>query len=434
MDGMDSADAKRPKLSHSNGDNERREESGSHRHNTELGNGVDAESEDLYADWANLPEPLVTHILSFLSALERCRVGATCKNWRESLDNPVLWKTMKCGFFLPAHGNLLKFVQRYGQFVNNLTVALNQKETVNRMNAIAVFKTLNDLDHIRLTHITVQFKGDNPLFYAGQEFMAVLSSLFEKMGQQPAAYRSIRYLNFREMKANFEVDFISHIAASCPQLEYLNILNGMLVCKVSPHSMVDLVQRCEMLKELHLYHCSLSNDVLRMFTEPGRQQLLKLGVVCRRAEKYGTDISSEAWSALVLANPDLRVDLGFDHTCPYHRIAEILKPEIPVKELHFATYTRITLEVNLAKMFYDRTLEKLVVHTKPNAEFEQTLLALVRACRKLHTLYVYGVLRKEVIEEIFTLSPEMKSKGSYILKWEMEPEPWTVGEEDDDGV
>ena len=388
--------------------------------------------EALSADWANLPQPALVRIFSFLCALDRCRVGGTCRNWWDSLDNPALWKTLKCGFFFPVHGHVLKCVELYGKFINDLTIVLNQSQSKNRENALAIFSMLTQLDHIRLKSITVQFKGDNPLFYSGQEFIQALSSLFMKMSLQAYNHRSLRYLNFSEMQANLDASFISHITISSPQLEYLNILNKMIVCQVPECSIVDLVKKCTRLTELHLFYESLSDEVFSMFSQPGRQPFRKLGIVCRRADKYGIGISREAWTTLVSANPNLKVELGFDHTCPLFRISEILMPGIPVQELYFATFTRIASEMELARLYFNETLEVLVVNTKPDEEFEQALLALARSCKKLSTLYIYGVLKKEVVEEVLSLLPNVKTKGSYILRWEMDPEPWTVGEEDSD--
>ena len=385
--------------------------------------------QDFTYDWSDLPEPVVTHIFSFLTAADRCRSGRVCKNWRDSLNNPLLWKSMKCEFVLPVHANMLNCIENFGYFVSNLIIVLDQKHEYNRTNSIAAIDLFTKLNHIRLTHLTIEFTGENPLFYAGQEFLFSLSSLFIQIKHQSNGL--IRYLNFREMQVNLDDDFVFHIGESCPNLEYLNILNRMLVCKVSPCSIKTLVKSCTKLQEMHLFHTSLASEALDILSEPHRQPFKKLGIVCRREEKYGQDLSSESWTSLTKSSKHLKVDLGFDHTCPLHRVSEIMKPEIPVNDLYFATYTTITTEMDLARQYFEHTLNTLMVHTKPDKEFEEVLLNLVRSCKKLHTLYIYGVIKQEVIDEILVMLPEMKERGSYILRSKMDPAPWTVGEEED---
>uniref|UniRef100_A0A0B7A9Z8 F-box/LRR-repeat protein 8 n=1 Tax=Arion vulgaris TaxID=1028688 RepID=A0A0B7A9Z8_9EUPU len=384
-----------------------------------------------YEDWANLPDPILAHIFSYLSVVERCRIGVTCKHWLQCLETPQLWRNFTCGFYLPGHINLVKCVEQYGCFISRLTIFLNQIEAGNRTNAVSVLEHVANLDEIHLSHLSVVFKGENPLFYGGQEFMTALTKLFIKIGQKKDK-SSLKYLNLSGLQANFNNDFIDHISAHCPNLEYLNILNKILVCSVSSNCITNLVLKCRKLRVLHLYHASLSDDVLQAFTEANRKPLQRLGIVCRRQEKYGEDISSEAWSSLLRSNRDLKVELGFDHTCPLHRVSEILKPEIPVEELHLATFTRIYPEINTAVSYYEHVLEKLVVQTRPSKELQEALLSAAQRCRKLKALYVYCVLEKEVIEKILELCPAMKESRNYIMKWTMDPEPWTVGQEDGD--
>ncbi|XP_055891782.1 F-box/LRR-repeat protein 8-like [Biomphalaria glabrata] len=380
-------------------------------------------------DWANLPDHVVALIFSYLSVAERCRAGAACKHWLQCLETPFLWRNFNCGFFLPGHGQLVKCVEQYSHLISRLTITLNQREVENRKNALSVIDCLTELSDLRLTHLTIQFKGENPLFYGGHEFMTALSKLFSKIGEKKEN-SLLKYINFSDLQVNFDNEFMNGIARNCPNLEYLNILNKILVCCVSPDCMVLLVDKCRKLKTLHVYHTSLNNEVMKKLSEPNRVPLRRLGIVCRRHEKYGEDIASEAWSNLIHANPDLKVELGFDHTTPLHRVAEIIKPEIPVQELHLATFTRIFDEINTAASYYEHTLEKLVVQTRPCKELNEAILNVAQRCKRLNTLYVYCILDKSVIDKILELHPLMKERGTFILKWELEKEPWTVGKEE----
>ncbi|GFO25341.1 F-box/lrr-repeat protein 8 [Plakobranchus ocellatus] len=381
-------------------------------------------------DWANLPDPILTHIFSHLTVVDRCRSAGVCHHWKHCLEIPLLWRKFSCGFFLPSSGKLIKCVEKYGCHVRDLSIELNQSQRENRANAVAALDHLASLSEPRLTHLTISFRGENPLFYAGQEFTSALCRLFQAIGKSREC--SLKYLNLKGLESNFTDEFVNSLGTNCKNLEYLNILNKVLICNIAPQSMVDLIKNCKKLKVLHLYHASLSNEVLNALAQPDRQPLIKLGVVCRRQEKYGEDLTAEAWSNLTARSPSLKVELGFDHTCPLHRVSEIMKPEIPVQELHLLTFCRIYPEVRLAASFYNDTLVKLVTYTRPSKELEDALLEVAQRCSLLHTLYVYCVVRKETVDKILEMCPVMKKAKTYILKSEIEPEPWTVGQEEGD--
>lgn len=384
-----------------------------------------------FPPWADLPEPILTHVMSYLTLKDCFEISMVCKSWNQCLDSPILWRSLNCGFFFPWHNKILAYIKRYSCYVSRLTITLNQQVRDNCENAIKALNCFTDLSSIRLTHLQLSFKGQNRLFYSGQEFISALSSLLKKVGKSEDKCM-LRHLNFSELQVDFDDTFIDCVSSNCKSLVYLNILNKMLICNVSPVCMKNMVKHCQNLQVLHIYHTSLSNDVLDALSQPDRTPLKRLGIVCRREEKYGEDLTSDAWSRLVSTNCGLKVELGFDHTCPLHRVAQIMKPEIPVLELHLATFTRIYPEINSASSFYEDSLEKLVVQTRPSKDLDDALLSLARRCHKLQSLLVYCIVDKAVIEQILELHPIMKRKGSYILKSELEPEPWTVGKEEGD--
>ena len=378
-------------------------------------------------DWGNLPDPILSQIFSHLSVVDRCKLACVCRHWMHCLEIPLLWRKFSCGFFLPASGKIIKCLEKYGRHVRELCVALNQSQQDNRVNAVAALNHLASLEEPRLTHLTIAFLGENPLFYAGQEFTLALCRLFVTIGKSSEC--SLRYINLRGLESNFTNEFVNTISSNCKNLEYLNLLNKALVCNISPESIVTLINKCKKLKILHMYHSSLSNEVLHALAQPDRQPLVRLGIVCRRQEKYGEDLIPEAWSDLLERSPGLKVELGFDHTCPLHRVSEIMKPEIPVQELHLVTFSQIYPEIQMAASYYRKTLVKLVVQTRPSKDLEEALLAVARHCFLLHTLYVYCIVSKKIVDQILELRPDMRKRKTYILKYEMEPEPWTVGQE-----
>ena len=391
---------------------------------------IDQRAELANEAWGSLPDTILTQIFFHLNVVDRCKASCVCRHWMHCIEIPLLWRKFSCGFFLPTQGNIIKCLKKYGRHVRDLSIELNQSEKTNRNNAVAVIDHVASLKEPRLTHLTISFRGENPLFYAGQEFTSALKRLFETIGKSD--HCSLTHVNLRGLESNFTDEFVNTLSSNCKNLEYLNLLNKVLVCNISAESIVTLIKKCKKLKILHMYHASLSNNVLHAFAQSEREPLQRLGIVCRRQEKYGEDLIPSAWSDLLIRSPGLKVELGFDHTCPLHRVSEIMKPEIPVQELHLVTFSRIYPEVRLAASYYRETLVKLVVQTRPSKELEEALLEVAQHCFLLHTLYVYCIVRKEIVNRILELCPAMKTKKTYILKSEMEPEPWTVGQEEGD--
>lgn len=392
----------------------------------------DEEAELPNKAWGNLPDTILTEVFSYLSVIDRFKAASVCRHWMHCLEIPLLWRRFHCGFFLPDQRKVISCLKKYGRYIKELNIELNQSQKENRINAVAAIDHLAnlELEELKLTHLTVSFLGENPLFYAGHEFTTALIRLFKSVGE--SNHCSLKHVNLQGLESNFTNEFVDALSSGCKNLEYLNLLNKVLVCNISADAIVTLVTRCRKITVLHIYHASLSNNVLHAFSQPNREPLQRLGIVCRRQEKYGEDLISTAWSKLMIGSPDLKVELGFDHTCPLHRVSEIMKPEIPVTELHLVTFSRIYPEVQLAAKFYKEMLVKLVVQTRPSRELEEALVEIAQNCCHLHTLYVFCIVRKEIVDQILELCPVMKKKMTYILKSAMQPEPWTVGQEEGD--
>ncbi|KAK7469856.1 hypothetical protein BaRGS_00036134 [Batillaria attramentaria] len=113
----------------------------------------------------------------------------------------------------------------------------------------------------------------------------------------------------------------------------------------------------------------------------------------------------------------------------------MMQPGMPVRELRLETFTSLSDQLGQATSFYHKTLEKVVVQSSHNSEeLGRALIRMVEKCSQLRILLVYCVIDKGVVERILQLLPEMKQRGSYILKWQKDPWPWTACgdiEEDD---
>ena len=299
---------------------------------------------------------------------------------------------------------------------------------------VCCLQALNSLAKNRerkLTSLTIRFTGQNPFFYNGMEFVVELKLLFSCLGDYTHPFSQLTHVDLSGLDIAFDDALFDILSENHPGLQYLNIQNKSLVCKVTPNCTHRLVSRCRKLKDLRVFHLSLTDDVLTEVAEQEEPCLQHLSILYRRETKYTVDLSSEAWSRLVKKIPGLQVTLGFDHTCPLHRICEVMKPEIPVMVLQLETFTRIYEEVNHATTCYHKTLQKVVLHTRNSEELGRALVRMAENCKRLHSLIVYCVLNESIIDQILELRPEIRRQGSYILKSRMEEGPWVVGVETD---
>ena len=384
-------------------------------------------------DWSHLPHHILVTIFSHLNRNDQVHAAYTCKSWSEIFSSPLLWTHFEFIFLgQPGQEKLLKCLETKGQYLKRVYIVLDQATQQNREDACSVVQKVAALTERRLQNLKIDFVGENPYFYAGREFVESLRVLFGPPPDECSVINHLTDIDLSRLKVSYDDDLINVLSQNNPHLQRLNIQNQVLVCKVSPICILRLVQRCRNLKDLFVYNCSLSEDILLAFTEADRHPLERLGMICRREEKYTKDLDGSAWKAVTDKLPNLRVTLSFDHTCPLHKVSEVMKPEVPVQELRLETFTYIYDEMRMATSYYSKYLEKVVINTpmsRNSPEFNQALVNLATQCNKLRSLHVFCVLEKDTVDQIFALRPEMYEKESYTLKYRDSPHPWIAGKD-----
>lgn len=359
--------------------------------------------------WENLPEHIVVGIFSFLSLSERLTASLTCKPWRECFYSPVLWQTFQFRFLASREFKYSKCLENHGQYLRKVEIHCNQEDKINRESACTLIRKLSAMKVRRLEKFTVKFIGENPLFYAGHEFIDCLRDLFDKPKNDCEVQFPLKSVDLSRLPIAFSDDLINLLAENNPDLESLNIQNAALVCKVTSGCIENVVNKCRKLKCLALHHTSVTEEMMLSLTEDDRVQLEHLSIDCRREEKFGKDITSEIWENIRHKIPSLRVTLAFDCSCPMFKVDEILKPEVPVKNLRLEVMSRVVSQVYFAAVNYSETLERLSISTTSSQELEQALIYLVTNCRKLTELYVFQCyISHETKQKILELRPQIK--------------------------
>lgn len=359
--------------------------------------------------WRNLPEHIVVQIFSFLSLSERFTASATCRQWREHFNSPVLWQTFQFKFVDSTEFKYSKCLENHGQYLREVEIHCRQEHKINRECACTLIRKLSNMKVRRLEKITIKFLGENPLFYAGQEFIDCLRDLFDKPSMECQVQIALKSVDLSELPVAYSDDLINVLAENNPELESLNIQNAALICKVTSGCIENVVKRCRKLKSLAVHHTSVTEEIMLLLTEDDRAQLEHLSIECRREEKFGKDITSDVWVNVRRKMPSLRVTLAFDCSCPMFKVDEILKPEVPVKNLRLEVMSRVVSQVYFAAENYSETLERLSISTTNSEELEQALIYLVTKCHKLNELYVFQCcISQEAKLQIMEIRPQIK--------------------------
>uniref|UniRef100_T1JID9 F-box/LRR-repeat protein 8 n=1 Tax=Strigamia maritima TaxID=126957 RepID=T1JID9_STRMM len=380
--------------------------------------------------WQDLPDHIILQILSYLSRGDQYHAALTCASWYEHFLSPYNWRKYTFRFSTPEDKRHAACINSHGDHLRSIRIQLDQYESYNREMACATIRALARCPQRRLEKFIVQCSGRNPLFYAGLEFVGALQCLFGIPPNNVTLLTSLKCVDLSGLPFLFDDALFEALATNHPKLEYFNIQNSPLVCKVTPVCILNLVKKCRNLTDLRLLNCSLSEKVLLAFIEEDRYPLQHLGITCRREEKYTKDLTSGVWKTLVEHLPNLRVTLRFDHTCPLHKISQVLKPEIPCSVLRLETFTFIHDEIRLASQHYAKTLNKLIVQTRPSKELNAALLILSDRCIYLKSLHIFCVLDKETVEVILQQHPDMKTGGNFTLRHEVGPDGVWVTEEE----
>lgn len=367
-------------------------------------------------NWSHLPEHIIVEILSYLDLPDRYRASLICRPWNSGFTSRYLWTKFHFNFFTAEHGKYLKCVKLYGRYFKEVTVRVDQKDPWNRTNGCQVLLGLCSLEEYRLERLTIKFTSQNPCMYSGREYLDALYKLVE-------CHTKLQRLDLSGLHINFDGRLCDILSENNPDLQVLNVQNRVLVCKVLPEHLLQVVQRCRKLTDLLIFNCSLSEEVLIALCDIDRRRLRHLSIICRREEKYAKNIDSMVWKKLRESNRGLEVTLKFDHTCPLYRVSQLMDPEIPVVELYLETFTDLANEIQLASN-YENTLRILLVVTAGSSDdLDAALLHLATQCHKLSELHVQGCnrLRKETVDKILALLPALEDNRRYTLKYNGQP-------------
>lgn len=358
---------------------------------------------DRRVDWAALPPLAVTEILSYLTWTDRLHAAQACWPWYRCSLSATLWRRFTFSF--RGHcWDPSALMSRHGDKMRDVTICVDQRDETNRRSACSFISGLSD-PKLTLTGFAIAFTGDNPLLYAGLDFIRALSDFFQRA-------TSLERVDLSRLDLNIDDHLLTTLYTNNRSLKSVNINNKSIPTLVSSECVKKMIVSCEGLQELSLRHASISEECLEALLEPESRTVKSLVIKCTRQEKFTKDVGSETWARLRSRHPGLRVTFYFDHTCLLGKISHILKPEINVNGLHFITYTRLHEELAQAVHHYAGTLETLVLSVQSSAELNSELLHAASVCKMLKTVRILCPVSTEVVE---TFRKEHQHKHGFNL-------------------
>jgi len=275
--------------------------------------------------WNSIPHNILVDIFLLLSPSDRFRASLTCRSWNSCFYIPCIWSKFWFQFLEDQNSNWLHYVDQFGSYMKTVYIQLNQYYPGNRTSACKLLSAVARLPERRLQRLKIQFVGENPCLYAGQEFISALCELFGPAQDGIHVVHSLVHVDLSDMRVGFTGELLDLLSENNPLLETLNIQNKVLICQVQSSDMLRLVERCRRLRELCIYNHSFSEDVLLAFAADDRAALQHLSVYFRREDKFSRDIglSADAWKKVIDKLLLLRVTLGFDHTCPLGMVSKV---------------------------------------------------------------------------------------------------------------
>jgi len=364
-------------------------------------------------NWSKLFPDILIEILRYLSLKDRFCVSKVCKSWRGVVKNSrIIWDTLHVSTIPNSPEDeetdtkqgidkkeYVSFICDHCDLVSRLTLHVSQTDSNCVKDAKRILQNLSIKKDRHLSHFKLTFASENPLFYSGKDFLKLLLQLFDC----PEDAQHFISVDLSKFPVSLDSELVNVLVEHHnTHLVNIELQNNSLVCNISKACIRGLVRACKNLKSFSCHMSCVDGETLKIFSEVGRASIATLSFLCKREDKYSSDIDSEDWLSLCKACPNLRVKLYFDHTCPIFRVEEILKPMIPVSVLKLRLQATVTEMVFFIAHHYSKTLEVFDVTTTSSVELDTAILHLAISCVNLKELHVWCRLSKSVVDQIMS--------------------------------
>lgn len=360
-----------------------------------------------YLTWETIPQHILVNVFCLLPVNDRLNASLACKYWSECFHNPMLWSKFifKFDTEIDNEGKAMNCIEKYSNVLKDVKILLNQSQKISRERACSVMEKLSALKKKKLISFEIKFTGTNPLCFNGQEILQSLKKLFSLSPDSELIFY-LTSIDFNHCNIALDNELISIFATYHTKLRVFKVKNSCLIDNVTPKSILNLIENCKCLQELHtFYHC-IDSAVIKALSDPNRLTFKKLSLMCNRSDKFHDLIPSEPWMEFAAANPTAEVIIMFHSSIPHYKIIPLLCPGIPLVYLDLKIYGWLAEELSHIAETFSSTLKYLSFNTsmdcfsKAPPGVEPALLNLAERCEKLQELHCYCALNGDVIVSI----------------------------------
>ncbi|XP_015589827.1 F-box only protein 39 isoform X4 [Cephus cinctus] len=379
--------------------------------------------------WDQLPELILTQILSQLSRGDRASAGQVCRSWNRALSSPILWRSVTVLIDrdlrddFPLAG---KLAIRYGQHMRSLELAWSRpyvcpKEPHIRRNVQAA-AGVGFLSVVRAKDVQLK-----KLILTDWIFSCKWGNrgkLLHALGNFLGCQRNLETLSL--LNANLSMADALRllgiaIRSSGPRMVSLD-LRGTFREWQAPHSnprYLRLLGRLHALGSLRLDYSALSDDALDALASAASQALQTLHVSVRDSDSRQHILADAAWNNLVRACPGLIVSYTIVNISHHEDVSYLLLPSVPLGCFHmFSGHVwdqnrsrnfRSTVELLIS--YYTNTLAEVILQLRNNREsLDDLLVSMLIRCKRLNQLQYDGIIRSlATVKDMCQLQAEQRT-------------------------
>ncbi|XP_041359446.1 uncharacterized protein LOC121375843 [Gigantopelta aegis] len=373
-------------------------------------------------DFSSLPEVVWVEVMSYLGFRDRYSLSLTCHTLHSVFSHPSLWKSAKI-FLLGGTNNFgpcktfmlktsFKTIERFGTLFRDLTITISGHVKGVDSDSRSLLEHL--AEHCCLESLTLEAGQMVSSFHIGgtkpneQDLLAIVSlinkaSRLKKISviswpMYPDIFGKPELNIFHAMMLNEKLKNLESLSLFWTKRDWSE-LNPLLP---SLEYTLRLVTNFKQLTHLAVRAVMLDSDIMRELAECGRakMKLLQVFVSSRPLVSSPTQrqrLSFRDWVHLVLACPQLQVEVVIMSPIRDEDLADILNPRTPLTSVTFLKHSGCNdqLLTSLANS-YENTLKQFVCHCMMT-DIDESLLYLVTRCHQMEELVVTQALKHETV-------------------------------------
>ncbi|XP_069508700.1 F-box/LRR-repeat protein 21-like isoform X2 [Ambystoma mexicanum] len=339
----------------------------------------DADLQDSWMDWGNLPHHVVLQIFQYLSLVDRARASSVCRRWNEVFHIPDLWRKFEFELNQPAtsylkstHPDLIQqIIKRHAKHLQYVSFKVDSCTE----SAEAACDILSQLVNCSIRTLGL-------ISTARPSFMNVSKTHF-------VSALTVVFVNSKSLSSvkidDTPIDDPSLKVLVSNNSDTLKLLKLSSCPHVSPAGILCVADQCYGLRELALNYHLLSDELLLALSSEKHVHLehLRIDVVSENpGQTHFHAIKKSSWDALVRHSPKVSIVMYF---FLYEEEFDVFfQEENPVTHLYFGRSVSKEMLGRIG-MNCPRLIE-LVVCANGLQPLDDELIRIAKRCKNLRAM------------------------------------------------